>query len=134
MTQIIIYENSNNGVSVCRPTGELPIEEVLIKDCPSGAIIVDDSILPTGADFQFFDAWELNGSTITVNFSKAKTIKLAQYNSATLAVAQNRQLNTLAGIPNDVSNADWQAKLIADRNSIASSTTTEELIKINNPT
>ena len=134
MTQIIVYKNSNNGVAVCRPTGELPIEEVLIKDCPPDAIIVDDSILPTGADAQFFNAWELNGSIITVNFSKAQAIKLAQYNSATLAVAQNRQLNTLAGIPNTISDADWQAKLIADRNSIASSTTTEELIKINNPT
>ena len=75
MSQVIIHANSNGGVSVTVPTGELPIETVLTKDCPSGAIIVDDSVLPQGADAQFFDAWELNGSTVTVNFEKAKAIK-----------------------------------------------------------
>ena len=57
--QVIIYTNTNGGVSVCVPTGELSIEAVLAKDCPSGAIIVDDATLPQ-ADNDFFDAWELN--------------------------------------------------------------------------
>jgi hypothetical protein len=42
MSQVIIYTNDNGGVSVCVPTGELPIEQVLTKDCPAGAIIVVD--------------------------------------------------------------------------------------------
>jgi len=29
MTQLIIFANSKGGVSVCVPTGELPIETVL---------------------------------------------------------------------------------------------------------
>ena len=29
MTQAIIFTNDNGGVSVCIPTGELPINEVL---------------------------------------------------------------------------------------------------------
>lgn len=71
--QVIIYTNDNGGVSVCTPTGELPIEEVLTKDCPFGAIIVDNDSLPNEHDV-FFSAWELNGSTVTVNKSKAVEI------------------------------------------------------------
>jgi len=132
MSQVIIYANSNGGISITVPTGELPINEVLTKDCPTGAIIVDDSTFPQGADAQFFDAWELSGSTVTVNFDKAQAIKLEQYNACAVKVAQARQLNTLAGIANAVSDADWQAKLTADRTAIASATTTAELIAIFN--
>jgi len=71
MSQVIIYTNDNGGVSVCVPTGELPIEQVLAKDCPKGAIIVDSDTLPNN---DFFNAWELNDTTVTVNFDKAKAI------------------------------------------------------------
>ena len=71
--QVIIFSNTNNGVSVCVPTGELPIEAVLAKDCPSGAIIVDDATLPQ-ADNDFFDAWELANGSVTVNLDKAKAM------------------------------------------------------------
>jgi len=86
---VIIFSNTNGGVSVCVPTGELPIEQVLAKDCPSGAIIVDDATLPQ-ADNDFFDAWELNtlintnteyftpndlnNSIIKINLDKAKAM------------------------------------------------------------
>jgi hypothetical protein len=130
MSQVIIHANSNGGVSVTVPTGELPINEVLAKDCPAGAIIVDDSTLPQGADAQFFDAWELNGSTVTVNFEKAKAIKLAQFNAKAVAEAQARQLNTLASIENTPDDATWSASLTAGRASIASATTTAELVAI----
>ena len=88
MTQVIIHANSYGGVSVTVPTGEIDIEAVLVKDCPAGAIIVDDATLPQGADTQFFNAWELNGSTVTVNFEKARAIKLAQFNESAVQVAQ----------------------------------------------
>jgi hypothetical protein len=65
--QVIIFSNTNGGVSVCVPTGELPIEAVLAKDCPAGAIIVDDATLPQ-ADNDFFDAWELNTATKNTEF------------------------------------------------------------------
>jgi hypothetical protein len=125
--QVILHTTQNGNVAVTVPTGELPINEVLAKDCPAGAIIVDDSTLPQGADAQFFDAWELNGSTVTVNFEKAKAIKLAQFNAKAVAEAQARQLNTLASIENAVSDADFTASLLAGRASIASATTTAEL-------
>jgi hypothetical protein len=72
MTQIIIFTNDNGGVSVTVPTGELPIEEVLAKDCPVGAIIVDDSELPT--DNTYFNAWELIDGKVVVNEVKKQAI------------------------------------------------------------
>ena len=130
MSQVIIHANSNGGVSVTVPTGELDIKAVQAKDTPAGSIIVDSASLPQGADAQFFDAWELSGSTVTVNFAKAQAIKLAQYNAAAIAEAQKRQLNDLAGIQNTTSDADFTAKLQADRAAIAAATTTAQLVAI----
>lgn len=72
MAQVIIYTNSTGGVSVTVPTGELPIEEVLVKDCPAGAIIVDDSTLPQ--DTEYFNAWELINGAVIVNQAKKQAI------------------------------------------------------------
>jgi len=69
--QVIIYE-LNGQVAVCTPTGELPINEVLAKDCPAGAIIVDDSELPT--DNTYFNAWELIDGKVVVNETKKQAI------------------------------------------------------------
>ena len=76
MAQVIIFTNENGGVSICIPTGELPIEEVLAKDCPKGAMIVDTSALPTANDF--FDAWELVNEKVIVNETKKQAIIDAQ--------------------------------------------------------
>jgi hypothetical protein len=133
MSQVIIYQNATGGVSVCVPTGELPINEVLAKDCPVGAIIVDNATLPQGADSQFFDAWKLNGSTVTVDFPTAQAHKLRDFNAAALVVANQRNLNTLAGIANTVADADFTAELTAGRAAIASATTTAQLVAIANP-
>ena len=72
MTQVIIYSNGNGNVSVCYPTGELPIEEVLTKDCPQGAFIIDDAELPV--DHVYFDAWELVDGKVVVNETKKQAI------------------------------------------------------------
>jgi hypothetical protein len=133
MNQIIVYTEEDGGVAVCTPTGELSIEEVLAKDCPAGAIIIDDSALPQGAGAQFQEAWELNGTTITVNFDKAKVEKMTQFNSAALTVAQKRQANTLIGIPNIPDDSTWMATLTTGRNGITTATTLDELAAINNP-
>lgn len=75
MSHVIVFTNDNGGVSVCIPTGELPIDQVLEKDVPAGRgariVLADD--LPN-KDNDFFDAWEMNGATITVNLEKAKGI------------------------------------------------------------
>jgi hypothetical protein len=72
MPQVIIYTNENGGVSVCTPTGELSIEEVLTKDCPLGSIIVDDSELPQNDEY--FNAWELVNGKVIVNETKKQAI------------------------------------------------------------
>lgn len=66
MPQVIIFANERGGVSVCYPTGELSVKEVLAKDCPEGAIIVDSDSLPQGPN-DFFDAWRLVDGTVTVD-------------------------------------------------------------------
>ena len=70
--QVIIYTNSNGGVSITVPTGEISVQAVLEKDCPSGAIIVDDSELPT--DNEYFNAWELVDGKVVVNETKKQAI------------------------------------------------------------
>ena len=73
MAQVIIFTNSNGGVSVCVPTGELDINAVKAKDTPSTSIIIQDSELPQ-ADNDFFNAWELVNGVVTVSLAKAKEI------------------------------------------------------------
>jgi len=78
MLKVIIYKTDNGNVAVTIPTGELTIEEVLAKDCPVGAIIVDDSTLPQGDDANYFDAWELVDGKVVVSEVKKQAIIDAQ--------------------------------------------------------
>ena len=71
--QVIIFSNENGGVSTTIPTGEISIEAVLAKDCPKGAIIVEQSALPNQHN-DFFDAWELADGKVTVSLAKATEI------------------------------------------------------------
>lgn len=75
MKNVIIFTNDNGGVSVCIPTGELPIEQVQSKDIPAGvqSYIVAASSLPED-DNDFFDAWEQSKGVVTVNVDKAREI------------------------------------------------------------
>jgi hypothetical protein len=81
MSQVIIYSNKNGGVSVTIPTAEFlttnTIEDVLAKDCPNHAIIIDNSELPQGED-AYFDAWELVDGKVIVNETKKQAIIDAQ--------------------------------------------------------
>ena len=70
MTKVIIHTNENGNVTVTVPTGEISIEDVLAKDCPDHAIIVDSSELPAEHE-DFFNAWELADGKVTVNLTKA---------------------------------------------------------------
>lgn len=73
--KVIIFTNDNGGVSVCVPTGEIPIEAVQGKDIPAGVqsyIVAQDS-LPND-DNDFFDAWEQTNGVVTVNLTKAKEV------------------------------------------------------------
>jgi hypothetical protein len=69
--KVIIYINDMGKVSICTPTGELPIEEVKAKHTPAHSIIIEDTDLPS-KDFDFHDAWEIQNGKITINISRAK--------------------------------------------------------------
>jgi hypothetical protein len=70
---VIIFTNNQGGVSVCAPTGEIPIEQVQARDIPPGvqSYIVDAATLPED-DGDFFNAWEQTRGVVTVNLDKAK--------------------------------------------------------------
>jgi hypothetical protein len=70
----IIYQNSEGGVSVIHPTGELSIEEVAAKDVPAGVAyeIVEDDAIPS--DRFFRNAWVANGAAVEVDLDQAKSI------------------------------------------------------------
>jgi len=93
--QVIIYKNFNDKVSVCYPTGELPIEQVLIKDCPIGAIIIDNSKLPQGDNNKYFDAWELIDGKVVVNEAKKQAIIDAQINQENTKISALNKLTAL---------------------------------------
>jgi hypothetical protein len=78
MSQVIIFQNDNGGVSTCIPTGELSIEAVMSKDVPEGrgARIVNLTDLPRDNDF--YDAWEMDATSVTVNFAKAVELTKAR--------------------------------------------------------
>jgi len=58
----IIFPNSEGGVCVIHPTGELPIEDLCQKDVPAGTpyLIVEDDVIPS--DRSFRNAWEADFS------------------------------------------------------------------------
>jgi hypothetical protein len=126
MTQAIIFTNDNGGVSVCIPTGEISIEAVLAKDCPKGAMIVEQSSLPTDNDF--FDAWELADGVVTVSLAKATEITKKRLRSerepllAAQDVAFQRALETGA----DTSAIVAEKARLRDVTSLADAETTLE--------
>ena len=126
MASVIIFSNDNGGVSVCVPTGELDIQAVKAKDTPEGSIIVDDSTLPN-VDNDFFNAWELNGSTVAVNITKAVAQQQAVLNALAKTEANHRATNTGAGIANKLADADWLDLLTTARTAVASATSTQGL-------
>ena len=79
MAQVIIFTNDNGGVATCIPTGEISIEAVLEKDVPKGkgARIVNMSDLPNQYN-DFYDAWEMDATSVTVNLAKAKELTKAR--------------------------------------------------------
>ena len=53
----IIFPNGSGGVAIIHPTGELPIEQVALKDVPQGVpyLFVNDEGIPS--DRTYRDAW-----------------------------------------------------------------------------
>jgi hypothetical protein len=75
MNQVVIFTNKSGNVSICVPTGDLPVEAVQAKDIPSGvqSFIINESSLPA-SDQDFFDAWEQIQGVVSVSLAKAKEV------------------------------------------------------------
>jgi hypothetical protein len=130
MAQVIIFQNEQGGVSVCIPTGELSIEQVLTKDCPAGAMIVDSDTLPNEHN-DFFNAWELNGTTVTVNLTKAKAITKdrLRMERAPLLVAQDVLYMRATEANQDTTAIVAEKQRLRDITQLADQATTLEQLK-----
>jgi hypothetical protein len=75
MSNVIIYTNENGNITVCIPTGEVPIQTVQENDVPKevASYIVPFEFLPTEYDC-FFDAWEQSNGVVSVNLTKSREI------------------------------------------------------------
>lgn len=68
----IIYTNSEGGVSVVHPTGEVPIEELPTRLGLVDYEIVEDSVILS--DRTFRNAWVKSGATVIEDLAKSKEI------------------------------------------------------------
>jgi len=132
MTQIIVFTNSTGGISVCYPTGEVPIEEVQTKDTPAGSVIIEDSTLPDG---NFFNAWELSGSTVSVNMDKAKALTKARLRMERepLLAAQDVAYQRALEANSDTSAIVTEKQRLRDITSLADSANSLDALKALHP-
>ena len=130
MTQVIVYTNEEGRVTVCYPTGVLPIEEVQAKDTPAGSVIVEFDSLPNEHK-EFFNAWELNGTTVTVNLNKAKAITKdrLRMERAPLLVAQDVLYMRATEASQDTTAIVAEKQRLRDITKLADSATTLEELK-----
>ena len=68
----IIYQNSDGGVSVVHPTGDVPIEDLPAKLGLTDYEIVEDVVIPT--DRTFRNAWVKTGATVVEDLTKSKAL------------------------------------------------------------
>lgn len=68
----IIYQNSEGGVSIVTPTGEVPVEDLPAKLGLTDYEIVEDDVIPT--DRTFRNAWRKDGTSVVENLAAAKEI------------------------------------------------------------
>jgi hypothetical protein len=132
MTQAIIFTNDNGGVSTCIPTGEISIEAVMEKDVPKGkgARIVNIVDLPNQHN-DFYDAWEMDDTSVTVNLDKAKEITKARLRAerAPLLEAQDVLFQRALESSADTTAIVAEKNRLRDITSLADSATTLEELR-----
>lgn len=131
MKNVIIFTNETGGVSVCVPTGEIPIEQVQAKDIPPGiqSYIVDAATFPE-EDGDFFDAWEQTRGVVTVNLDKAKEVtkRRLRHQRAPLLAAQDVAFQRALEAGADTSAIVAEKQRLRDLPMLADAcTTTDEL-------
>jgi len=128
--QRIIYATPDGGVAVVVPTGEISIEDVLVKDVPAGAQgeIVPVSAIPS--DRTFRNAWVKNGKAIGHDLNKAKGIAHDKRRAA--RAKEFAPLDVEATIPAKAAQAEAARQAIRDKYAVMqtqmdAATTVEEL-------
>lgn len=132
MTQRIIYQTADGGVSIIVPSPDcgLTIEEIAAKDVPAGvefSIVATESI---PADRFFRNAWEKQGDSVGHNLAKCKAIghEIRRNKRA----AEFAPLDVEATIPTKASQAEAARQAIRDKyatmqTEIDSATTPEQI-------
>ena len=132
MNHVIIFTNDLGGVSVCIPTGELPIEQVQAKDIPAGvdSYIVRADTLPE-QDGDFFDAWEQARGVVTVNIDKARKITKDRLRAerAPLLAAQDVAFQRALETGDDFSAIVTEKNRLRDITTLADACTTLEELR-----
>lgn len=130
--QVIIFTNDNGGVATTIPTGELPIEQVLTKDVPAGrgARIVNYTDLPVQYN-DFYDAWEMTPTEVTVNLAKAKELTKTRLRTerAPLLAAQDVAFQRALESGSDTSAIVAEKQRLRDVTNLADSATTLEELR-----
>jgi hypothetical protein len=130
--QVIIFTNDNGGVAICTPTGEINIEAVMEKDVPQGrgARIVNVEDLPNEHQ-DFYDAWEMNATSITVNLNKAKDITKDRLRAerAPLLQAQDVAFQRALETAGDTTAIVTEKQRLRDITQLADQATTVEELK-----
>lgn len=92
----IIYPNSDDGVCVIIPTGELPVEEVARKDVPAGVPyrIIDTADMTSDSTFR--DAWEADFSQPDGYGIGAKAWFIEQYRKEIETIEAHEQTDDAA--------------------------------------
>jgi hypothetical protein len=75
MTKVLIFKNENGNVTTYWAAEGFSLDDALAEKITDTnfARIVDFSTLPNSDD-DFYDAWEIDANSITVNLGKAKEI------------------------------------------------------------
>ena len=97
----IIYE-TETGISIIVPSGELSIEKVFEKDVPeqykASAKIVEDSEVP--ADRAFRNAWKLDKDKIVEDVGKSKEVQKEKLRAERKALLEEQDVLYMKALEN----------------------------------
>lgn len=114
MKQAIIWKNENGGVSICHPSGEVEITDLVKQVVPEGVAheVVDAASIPS--DRTFRNAWDVSGKSITTGMVKAKDI--AHTARRMDRDEKMKPLDIKATIPAEAKAAEAARQVIRDEN------------------
>ncbi len=129
MTKIIVFTNSNGWVSKTFMCPGFDINEECNKFIAQGysdAIVVDDSTLPN-SDSDYFEAWRLSGSTVSINFGAAQELAVKRVSSKAIQESNLRSQYESIGKTPSISDSAFKTASQNCFSSISSAATISDL-------